>query len=68
MTDTVPLVVDLDGTLIDGDTLHLSLRALAKSRPWLVAALPFVVLRGRARFKEFVSGRVALDPLLDLLV
>ena len=62
MTDTVPLIVDLDGTLIDGDTLHLSLRVLARTRPWLVAALPFAVLRGRARFKEFVSDRVPLDP------
>jgi phosphoserine phosphatase len=62
MTDPVPLIVDLDGTLIDGDTLRLSLRALARTRPWLVPALPFLVLRGRARFKEFVSDHVPLDP------
>ena len=64
MTDTVPLIVDLDGTLIDGNTLHVSLRALARSQPWLVPALPFVALRGRARFKEFVSDRAPLDPTL----
>lgn len=61
-TDPVPLIVDLDGTLIDGNTLHVSLRALARSRPWLVPALPFMALRGRARFKEFVSDHMPLDP------
>jgi phosphoserine phosphatase len=59
---SVPLVVDLDGTLIDGDTLHLSLAQLTRERPWAVPALPFLVLTGRARFKEFVSRHVVLDP------
>lgn len=58
---SVPLVVDLDGTLIDGDTLHLSLAALARGRPWLIPVLPLVVFSGRARFKAFVSNRVTLD-------
>jgi phosphoserine phosphatase len=62
VTDPVPLIVDLDGTLIDGDTLRISLRVLARERPWLVTALPFMVLRGRAGFKEYVSSHVALDP------
>ena len=61
-TAPVPLVVDLDGTLIDGDTLHLSLAVLARKRPWVVPILPLVVFSGRARFKEFVSLRVVLDP------
>jgi len=61
VTDPVPLIVDLDGTLIDGDTLHISLRLLARTRPWSVPALPFMVLRGRARFKAFVSNHVSLD-------
>jgi phosphoserine phosphatase len=60
--DTVPLLVDLDGTLIDGDTLHLSLALLLRRRPWSVPALPLVAWSGRARFKRFVSDRVALDP------
>jgi len=61
-TDVVPLIVDLDGTLIDGDTLHLSLARLARERPWSVPVLPLVAWSGRARFKRFVSDRVALDP------
>jgi phosphoserine phosphatase len=59
---TVPLIVDLDGTLIDGDTLHLSLARLVRERPWVVAVLPFVVLTGRAQFKRYVSDRVTLPP------
>ena len=62
VSSSIPLIVDLDGTLIDGDTLHLSLAALARRRPWVVPLLPFVVAGGRARFKEFVSGYVDLDP------
>jgi len=60
---SIPLVVDLDGTLIDGDTLHLSLARLIRQRPWVVPILPFVVLTGRAGFKQFVSDRVSLDPV-----
>ena len=59
-TDPVPLIVDLDGTLIDGDTLHLSLARLVRERPWVAAALPFVVFTGRAQFKRYVSDRVSL--------
>ena len=59
---SVPLVVDLDGTLIAGDTLHLSLALLVRRRPWVAPVLPFVVLTGRAQFKQFVSDRVSLDP------
>jgi phosphoserine phosphatase len=62
MTDTVPLIVDLDGTLIDGDSLHLSLALLVRRRPWVVPVLPFLVLRGRARFKRYVCSHVSLDP------
>ena len=60
--DGIPLIVDLDGTLIDGDTLHLSLGRLVLRRPWLVPVLPFVALTGRARFKRYISDRVELPP------
>jgi phosphoserine phosphatase len=59
-TDPVPLIVDLDGTLIDGDTLHLSLALLVRQRPWVAPVLPFVVFAGRAQFKRYVSDRVSL--------
>lgn len=60
--DPVPLVVDLDGTLIDGNTLHLSLAKLARERPWALPALLLVVWTGRAQFKRYVSDRVTIDP------
>ncbi len=56
------LFVDLDGTLISGDTLVISLRELARHRPWSILLLPFFVLRGRAAFKAHVADRVTLDP------
>ena len=60
--DPVPLVVDLDGTLIDGDTLHISLAMLARRQPWVVPVLPLLVWSGRAQFKRYVSDRISLDP------
>jgi phosphoserine phosphatase len=63
MIDPVPLIVDLVGTLIDGESLPLSIAPFGRYRPWLIPVLPFVVLSGRARFKEYVSDRVHLDPV-----
>jgi phosphoserine phosphatase len=57
-----PLCVDLDGTLIEGDTLVISLRQLALRAPWTLLALPFVLLRGRPALKEFVARRHVPDP------
>jgi phosphoserine phosphatase len=57
-----PLCVDLDGTLIEGDTLHLSLRHLARTAPWKLLALPFVLLRGRPAFKAWVARQYIPDP------
>lgn len=56
------LCVDLDGTLVRTDTLHESLVALVRHRPWLVLALPWWLLRGRAHFKSRVAAAVDLDP------
>jgi phosphoserine phosphatase len=58
-----PLCVDLDGTLIAGDTLYISLARLARTRPWAIVALPFALRQGRAQFKRRVSDFVALDPV-----
>jgi phosphoserine phosphatase len=57
-----PLCVDLDGTLIEGDTLRLSLWHLARSAPWTVLALPFLLLRGRPALKAWVARRYVPDP------
>ena len=57
-----PLCVDLDGTLIEGDTLRISIRHLARRSPWVLLALPFVLLRGRPALKAFIASRYVPDP------
>ena len=57
-----PLCVDLDGTLIEGDTLVISIRHLARRAPWALIPLPFVLLRGRPALKEYVARRYVPDP------
>jgi phosphoserine phosphatase len=57
-----PLCVDLDGTLIEGDTLRISLRYLAQTAPWVLLAVPFVLLGGRPSLKAFVARRYVPDP------
>ena len=57
-----PLCVDLDGTLVTGDTLKLSLRQLLLRKPWTIFYLSFRVLHGRAAFKHSVARLVELDP------
>lgn len=69
----VPLVVDLDGTLLRTDTLHESLLVLARTSPGLVPRLPVWAVRdGRAGFKRQVADRTDLDvgglPLNDEFV
>ena len=57
-----PLCVDLDGTLIEGDTLKISLRYLARRSPWALLAVPFVLLKGRPALKAFIARRYVPDP------
>jgi phosphoserine phosphatase len=57
-----PLCVDLDGTLIEGDTLKISILHLARRSPWVLLALPFILLRGRPALKAFVASRYVPDP------
>lgn len=60
-TATVPLCVDLDGTLLRSDLLVESVLALLRRNPLYLFALPFWLLRGKARLKRQVSSRVRLD-------
>jgi 4-hydroxybenzoate polyprenyltransferase/phosphoserine phosphatase len=58
----IPLVVDLDGTLIKTDLLWESFVRLLKKNPlWLFAALLWWT-RGRAFLKQQLAGRVTIDP------
>ena len=58
---TIPLCVDLDGTLIRTDSL-VETAALFLKQYFLMAVLfPIWLLSGRARFKEEIASRIKLD-------
>jgi 4-hydroxybenzoate polyprenyltransferase/phosphoserine phosphatase len=52
-----PLVVDLDGTLVRTDMLLETLVGALQRAPWLVFALPFWLVRGRAAVKRELALR-----------
>ena len=57
----VPLVVDLDGTLIATDLLLESLFVLARRRPLRLLMLPFWLAKGKAYFKRRLAQEAAPD-------
>ncbi|MCX7098260.1 MAG: UbiA family prenyltransferase [Methylococcales bacterium] len=59
--DSVPLFVDLDGTLIKTDLLIESAFFLLKKQPWMLLQMLFWLLRGKAHLKEEIAKRSALD-------
>ncbi len=58
----VPLVVDLDGTLVRTDLLCEVLFTLLRHRPWRFLLLLPALLRGRAALKARVAAEIELDP------
>jgi len=58
---TAALVVDLDGTLIRGDSLWESLAALARVDVLSALLACFALLRGRAAFKAAVAKRASIS-------
>jgi len=63
-SDSVPLVVDLDGTLLRTDLLQESALRLIKQRPWLALLVPFWLLKGRAYLKRRIFQLVRIDVSL----
>ena len=58
---TVPLCVDLDGTLMKSDLVWESLVRLLKQNPFSSLQVPFWLLRGRAFLKDRIAERVEVD-------
>jgi len=58
---SVPLVVDLDGTLVKTDLMVESFFVLIKQNPFFIFLLPFWLLKGRAFFKQQITRRVTLE-------
>ncbi len=72
---TMPLCVDLDGTLVKSDTLVDSVLALVRQNPRALLEIPGWLAQGKAAFKKHVTGAVTIDvaalpynrPLLEFL-
>ncbi len=58
---SVPLCVDLDGTLTAIDTLHETVLGLAKDAPLALLSVPGWIASGKATFKREVSSRAQID-------
>jgi phosphoserine phosphatase len=57
----LPLVVDLDGTLIETDLSLLSSRRYVGWKLWRVLPIFYLLLKGRAILKAFLCKRVLID-------
>lgn len=55
---SIPLIVDLDGTLTPTDTLVESVIRLIKKNPADLLRIPFWILKGRAAFKCNIASRI----------
>ncbi len=60
-TAPVPLVVDVDGTLIKTDLLHESVMQLIAQGPQSMVLLPYWLRQGKAHLKTKLAERVQLD-------
>ena len=58
---SLPLCVDLDGTLVKSDTLMDSLLVLVRNHPRQLLQLPSWLAGGKASFKQHVTSSVTLD-------
>lgn len=59
---SMPLVVDLDGTLIRTDMLHESALRVLRESPGNALRIPLWLSRGKAVLKERLAGLVDIDP------
>jgi len=58
---SIPLCVDLDGTLVKSDTLVDSTLALARQHPSLLLQIPRWLAEGKAALKRHITSSVELD-------
>ncbi len=58
----IPLVVDLDGTLIRSDMMWESLARLLRRNPFTLFKILFWWTRGRALLKQKLAARVTVNP------
>lgn len=61
MSPSIPLCVDLDGTLLRTDTMSESILVLLKQNPLRLMQLPLWLMDGRASIKQKIASRTWLD-------
>jgi phosphoserine phosphatase len=61
LPSSVPLVLDLDGTLIRGDLLHMSFFSILRRNPLIPIACAAWFTRGRAALKRQLALRHRID-------
>jgi len=59
-----PLIVDLDGTLINTDMLHESAIGVIRNNLWNTFRIPYWLLHGKAHLKQNLADRHDFDPRL----
>ncbi|OJW46889.1 MAG: hypothetical protein BGO67_07195 [Alphaproteobacteria bacterium 41-28] len=59
---SLPLVLDLDGTLIRTDTCHEMMTLLIIKKPWLLFLVPYWFIKGRAFAKARLTDHINLSP------
>lgn len=62
MSKTVPIIVDLDGTLVRNDTLYVLAWQILLKKPWACVMLPIKLLNGKAAMKQYMSSVLDLEP------
>ncbi|MDC0471012.1 hypothetical protein OAO13_06490 [Candidatus Pseudothioglobus singularis] len=60
-TSNVPLIVDLDHTLIDTDLLFLSSLGVLSKRPWLIGHYLFWLFKGKGFLKDQLVRRFEIN-------
>lgn len=61
MSKDVPLIVDLDHTLINTDLLFESSKGVLKQQPWLILLYPFWFFQGKGYLKDQLVRRFTMD-------
>ncbi len=56
------IFVDLDGCLVNGDTLYENILALFRKRPLMALLIPLWILKGKAKFKHLVAREAEINP------
>lgn len=59
--NNIPLVADLDGTIIKTDILYESLMLLIKKNPFYLFLIPFWLIKGKSFIKQMAIERVKVD-------